>query len=147
MTPEVRQHSWVMKFVTFSSQLTLLTVELITALSNLIRPCRRAKMAPLQNNHSLSLSFSSFLSICLILFLFSPQFTFSLSSSLDRSHFLLISLYLFLISLSLSLEWNGWRAGTGVGVGVAGWDRRSARWPLSSNWRGCQYVHRILRLS
>lgn len=55
MTPEVQQHIWAMKFLTFTSQLTLLTVELISEPSNLIRRCW-AKMALRQSNCALSLS-------------------------------------------------------------------------------------------
>lgn len=44
-----------MKFLTFTSQLTLLTVELISEQSNLIRRCW-AKMALRQSNQPLSLS-------------------------------------------------------------------------------------------
>lgn len=64
MTPEIQQHIWVMKFLTFTSQLTLLTVELISEPSNLIRRCW-AKVAPRQSNQPLSLSLPPCLSLSL----------------------------------------------------------------------------------
>ncbi len=57
MTPEIQPHIWVMKFLTFTSQLTLLTVELISEPSNLIRRYR-GKVARRQSNHPLSLALS-----------------------------------------------------------------------------------------
>lgn len=62
MTPEVQQHIWVMKFLTFTPQLTLLTVELITEPSNLITQCW-AKVAQRQSNQPLSVSLSLSLSL------------------------------------------------------------------------------------
>lgn len=60
MTPEIQRHIWVMKFLTFTSQLTLPTVELISEPSNLIRRCW-GKVAQRQSNHSLCLCVSLYL--------------------------------------------------------------------------------------
>lgn len=40
MTSEVRRHIWAVKFLTFASRCSLLTVELISQPSNLIKRCR-----------------------------------------------------------------------------------------------------------
>lgn len=67
MTPEIQRHIWVMKFLTFTSQLTLPTVELISEPSNLIRRCW-GKVARRQSNHSLSVCVSLSISVSLPLF-------------------------------------------------------------------------------